>query len=240
MFRIAVLLGGILIGCLGVKAGGIDTGDDVQRIVPGIDTLAPTLENISVDCAIYEFEAAELRNTPDPPSNPPGSKDQIDRGIASITITGSPSSVNARLVLVTDSQFPLDPSYKRFRFRIEPIDPTKQVIAFVWIRDWADNAFARQIVIDPPIPSPSTDLVEVAIRVDTKEQSTVTLTNTTTKPQTITSITIGGSDKFEIISGGSNDPLILAPGETRDIVVEYSPDLSSENGDYDAVTVLTP
>ena len=69
------------------------------------------------------FKATELRNIPDPPNDPPAPTDQVDRGIASITITGAPQSVNARLVLVTDNSFPRDPAYTEFEFCIEAIDP---------------------------------------------------------------------------------------------------------------------
>lgn len=239
MFRIAVLLGAIIFGWLPATARDTGTNGHIQATTPGVDTLAPTVSGISVDCGIYEFEAAELRNLPDPPNMEPNSRDQVDRGIASISITGSPSSVNARLILVTDNQFPKDPSYKRFRFRIEPIDPSRRAIAYVWIRDWADNVLSRELIIDPPVPTTSESDIAVSIRVNTTDERVVTIKNETNVPQVIASITINGSERFVITDGGTTGAVTLSPGESRTITVEYQPDLSSEFSDRAQLTIAS-
>ena len=239
MFKYVVLLGAILLRVVPAAAGGTGTDGNVQEITPGVDTLAPTLEAISVDCGTYEFEAAELRNLPDPPNMDPNSRDQIDRGIASISLSESPRSINARLILVTDNTFPRDPAYKRFRFRIEPIDPTQRAIAFVWIRDWANNSFARELIIDPPVPAVSESDITVSVRVNTTEERTVTITNETSVPQVITSIVINGSERFVITDGGTSGAVTLSPGESRTITVAYEPDLTSEDSDEAQLEIVS-
>jgi len=239
MFRHA--LGVALLACAtAIASAGGGVRDDVQNIIPGIDTLPPQVQQTAVTCTTVELLASEIRNTPEPPADPPGSGDQIDRGIASITINGSPASVNARLILITDTGFPKDPSYKEFAFRIEPIDPSKRAIAYVWIRDWAGNVAGREVIIEPKVPTPSTDAVTVETRANTTVDQTITLTNTTSEPQTISSITLSNGQRFEIISGGTSSTIVLGPGETREIIVRYAPDLSSENGDQGTILITTP
>jgi hypothetical protein len=222
-------------------AGGSDASAKRLIIDPGIDTLPPQVTITTRDCGKVTLEATEVRNIPNPPTTPPGPNDQVDRGIASITITGAPSSYNARLVLVTDQNFPRDPSYKNFVFRIEAIDASKKAVAFVFVRDWADNATSMEITIEPQIPTPSTDLVDVKMRVNQTKDTTFTITNSTAQPLTISSITLNGSAKFTIVSGGTATPITLAAGEVRTITVRYAPDASGgTGGDQANVVISTP
>lgn len=239
MFRYALGVALLAWSAVVASAGG-GVHDGVQNIIPGIDTLPPQLQQTTATCTVVELVAREIRNTPDPPANPPGSGDQVDKGIASITINGTPASVNARLVLVTDNTFPKDPSYKEFVFRIEAIDPSKRATAYVWIRDWAGNVSGQEVIIEPKVPTPSNDAITVVTRANTSVEQTVTISNTTTQPQTISSITLSNGQRFEIVSGGTSSTIVLGPGETREIVVRYSPNVASEAGDTGTLLIATP
>lgn len=239
MFRIALGIALLAWSAVVASAGG-GVHDNVQNIIPGVDTLPPQVLQTTASCTVVEMVAREIRNTPDPPADPPGSGDQIDKGIASITINGTPLPVNARLILVTDNSFPKDPSYKEFTFRIEAIDPSKRAVAYVWIRDWAGNVAGQEVIIEPKVPTPSTDAITVTTRANTTTEQTITVSNTTSQPQTISSITLSNGDRFEIISGGTSSTIVLGPGETREIVVRYSPNVASESGDNGTLLIATP
>ena len=230
----------LFIGVLGAGSGVSLVAADVQNIVPGVDTLAPQMTKDYEGCGVYEFVAKEIRNMPDPPTAPPKDGDQVDKGIASITISGAPTSVNARLILVTDDNFPKDPSYKEFVFRIEPIDPSKKAVAYVWVRDWAGNVAGQEVTIDPAVPSSSDDQVAVESRVNTPINYTITLRNTTAEVQTVNAIELSGSARFAISSGGTVSTITMAPGTQRLVTVAYTPDLTSEAGDQATLHVRTP
>jgi len=238
MKKAATLTLALSLCAVAVIAGG--GSGDIQNIIPGVDTLAPQMTNAYQGCGVYEFKATEIRNSPDPPTAPPHSNDQVDKGIASVTISNAPASVNARLILVTDDSFPKDDSYKEFIFRIEPIDPSKKAIAYVWVRDWAGNVNGQEIVIEPAVPSSSDDALDLEARVNTPITYNVTLSNNTAEVQEINEIAISGAPTFSITSGGTAIPVMLPAGQKRIVTVLYTPNLASESGDAAELNVRTP
>lgn len=243
MIRRALLPIAFSVLALAIPAGGVTAMDDVQSTPPGIDTARPGLIKTYLGCGVYEFEATEITNIPDPPRNPPLATDQVDRGIASITMSSQPASQNAKLTLITDQSFPKDPSYKRFKFRVEPIDKTKRATAFIFVRDWAEpnsNVTTQEIIIEPAVPTVSEDNVTMTGRANTTVTHTITIRNTTSEPQTISAISISGSPLFVLQSGGTATSITLAPGETRTVVISYTPNVNSEAGDAAQVLMTTP
>jgi len=230
----------VLALCVAFVAGGTTASSKALIVDPGVDTLAPQVTIVSRDCGKVCLQATETRNIPNPPTDPPGPTDQVDRGIASITITGAPSSYNARLILVTDNSFPRDPAYYTFDFCVEAIDASQKAVAYIFVRDWADNFYSIEVTIEPQIPTPSTDLINTSAKVNETKDESFTITNTTGQPMTISSITINGSGKFTIVEGGSAGTITLAPGEVRTIKVRYTPDASSVDGDEATVVIATP
>lgn len=209
-----------------------------QSLIPSIDTMPPVLSRTSLGCGVYEFTATDTRNIPDPPTDPPRANDQVETGIASISISDNPRSDNARLTLVTDVQFPRVNAYKRFVFRVEPIDKTKRATVYLFVRDHASNLASQQLVIEPSLPQTSVRDVTMTLRVGRRETRTITLTNSTTAAQTVQSIVLQGSLRMSILSGGTT-PLTIQAGSTHDVVIAYDPTLASEAGDEATLIITT-
>lgn len=220
---------------VGVLGAAIMQG---QSIIPSIDTMPPVLSRTDVGCGVYEFTATELRNIPDPPYDPPRPNDQVETGIASVSIFDNPRSVNAKLTLITDVQFPRVDPYKRFVFRVEPLDKTKRATIFLFVRDHAGNLASQQLVIEPTLPVFSTTEVNVSLRVNQHAERTITLRNATTQPQVLQTLSLSGSGRMSIVSGGTV-PLTIPAGGTHDVVIAYDPILASEAGDEATLTVTT-
>ncbi len=241
MMRRALLLFAILVCAAAIPSGSILAFQQMQSTPVGMDTAPPKVTQTAVDCGVIQYEATELFNVPDPPVTPPLPTHQIDKGIASITMSAVPASVNARLVLVTAQSFPKDPSYKRFTFRVEAIDKTKRATAFVSVRDWNEptqNVTTIEVIIEPSIPTLSDNSVTLTARANNTVTYTVTVRNSTTAPIVVNAIELTGSALFTLTSGGGTN-ITLAPGETRQVVVSYTPNLQSEAGDNASLSIRT-
>jgi len=221
-------------------AMSIAKADETQSIRPGIDTLPPLILQTSIGCGSRTIDITETRNFPDPPAQQPGERDQIDRGIAGIRFAPVPSPLNARLVLVTDTQFPQDPAYTRFTVRVEAIDRSREARAVLEVRDFGSNVRTQEVVIPPSTPTMSTPLLSVGmIPVGSVETRPVTVTNLTGAPTMITSVRLARANAFSILSGGTPPNIPLNVGESHTVLVRYTPTLTSEAGDVDTVVVET-
>lgn len=241
MMRRALLLFAVLVCAMIVPGGGVLAFQEIQKLAVGIDTMPPKVTRTAVDCGVAEYTATELFNVPDPPQDPPLPTHQVDKGIASITMSAVPASVNARLVLVTAQNFPNDPSYKTFVFRVEAVDKTKRATAFVSVRDWStpnQNVTTIEVIIEPSIPTVSDNSVALTARANNTVTYTVTLQNSTSVPMTINTIELTGSALFSLTTGGGTG-ITLAPGESRQVVISYTPNLQSEAGDAGTLWVRT-
>ncbi|MBI2794562.1 MAG: hypothetical protein HYX66_07945 [Ignavibacteria bacterium] len=242
MMRRALLLFAILVCAVAIPNGNVLAFQQTQSIPAGMDTMPPKVTQTAVGCGFVEYEATELFNVPNPPKKPPLPTNQVDRGIASITMSATPNSVNARLVLVTAQSFPPDSlSWKQFIFRVEAIDKTKRATAFVSVRDWnapTANVTSVEVIIEPSIPTLSDNSVTLTARANNTVTYTVTVRNSTTAPIVVNAIELTGSALFTLTSGGGTN-ITLAPGETRQVVVSYTPNLQSEAGDNASLSIRT-
>ena len=207
---------------------------------PGVDTLPPTITVTAQGCGSRLLLAEEKRNSPDPPGSLPGENDQIDRGVASIAFMNDPIAVNLRIVLITDTQFPQTPSRKSFIARIELIDPSKPGSGVVIVSDFAGNAETRLVNISATTPATNTQQIEAGtIYVGTTSMQTLTVTNTTGAPMTLSNIRMQTGSRFTITQGAVPPSVTLAPNATHNVIVSYQPTLASESGDVDALLVTT-
>jgi len=207
---------------------------------PGVDTLPPTVAVTAQGCGTRMILAEEKRNTPDPPNSLPGQDDQLDRGIASISFLSDPIAVNLRIVLITDTQFPQTPSYKTFVARVELIDPTMTGSGVVVVRDFAGNAETRLINIAATRPALSSQQIQTGIvYVGASSTQTLTITNTTGAPMTLSNIRLQTGTRFTITQGAVPPSVVLQPNATHNVVVSYTPTLDSESGDADALNVTS-
>lgn len=229
--------------CLAIAsltALSIANADETQSTRPGIDTLPPLVVQAATGCGVRTVEITETRNFPDPPAQQPGERDQIDRGIAGIRFAPVPSPLNARLVLVTDTEFPQDPAYTRFTVRVEAIDKSREARAVLEVRDFGSNVRTQEIVIPPSTPTMSTQLLSVGmIPVGNVETKAVSVTNLTGAPTMITGVRLARASAFSILDGGTPPNIPLNVGESHTVLVRYTPTLASEGGDIDTVIVDT-
>ncbi|MBN9400784.1 MAG: choice-of-anchor D domain-containing protein ['Candidatus Kapabacteria' thiocyanatum] len=211
-----------------------------------LDTLPPQFTRTSV-CGDYSYEVTELRNIPDPPRTPSHDSDQVETGISEIDFNPDPAAVstNYRIVLETDTQFPRSPSYKRFRFRLEVIDKSKDAVAYLYFRDYADNLsydtvyyYADKISITP-------NPVDMGrIRVGTSQQQNIVIKNTSSGPVTLTSAILKSATDFVITAGAiTGAPVVLQAGEEHTLTVTYTANTETTkydepNADWDIDTVL--
>lgn len=206
----------------------------------GVDTLPPTMTVTAQGCGTRMILAEEMRNTPNPPHSLPNGDDQIDRGISSISFLADPKPVNVRIVLITDNQFPIAPSYKSFIARVELIDPSKQGSGVVAVRDFAGNIETRLVTIASTTPTASKTQIEAGtVFVGTTVSETITITNNTGAVATITDIHLQNGANFTITQGAIPPVLTLPVNGTHNITVTYKPTLTSEAGDADNLIVVS-
>jgi hypothetical protein len=191
-----------------------------------IDTMPPVIKGDSL-CGDYTFEATEIRNIPDPPVIPP-TKDsaQIESGIAVIDTVEGGGSFNYRLVLVTDDNFPSDlaASYKKFSYRWEVIDKSKDAYCVYFVQDWWGNVtrdtcwyFADKLTIAP------NPLNFGKIRLGTKARADVTITNNSDAEVTLTQTRLALGTHYAIVAGGIVPPnsIKVAAKASHVVTVEY-------------------
>jgi hypothetical protein len=204
-----------------------------------VDTLPPVL-TFTEECGDYTYEATELRNIPDPPLPEPIDTDQVDQGIADIQFVQEANNYNYQIVLVTEG-FPRNPSHKRFSFRLEVIDKSKDAYAEFYVQDWFDNFtydtvqfFADDIAFNPA------SLKFGELRLGTKKQMDVTITNNSPGPVTLTESRLETGTYYTIVSGVLPPTVTLAPNEKHTITVEYDGrrDTRDVTKDFDTDTLI--
>lgn len=184
-----------------------------------LDTLAPVLKLDSL-CGDWTIEATELRNIPDPPRTPPGDGDQVETGISTIELL--PESQNYTLQFITDptGDFPRDGSWKRFTFKLNVVDKSKDAVGYVRVIDYADNItldtvtyFADKLVFSP------TPLDFGRIRLNTTRTQNLTITNNSDGNVIVNAMTFATA-KFRVANAPAL-PFTLAPRASQAIGIEY-------------------
>ena len=214
-------------------------GDNTQAVEPGIDTMRPVLTVQSLPCGVREYTATETRNIPNPPRATPNETDQVERGILSIRLALDPQANNVRLTLINPTAFPKTPLVASATFEVSLIDASKPGTAVVEVRDWANNLTSSNVNIAAATPTASAKAINVGqINVGQNGQGTVTITNNTGGPMTLTGISLQTGTRFAITAGGNTPQPIASPG-THTIAFSYTPVAGSEAGDADVLTVST-
>lgn len=214
-------------------------GDSPLVVPPGIDTMPPVVSSQSLPCGVRDYTTTESRNIPDPPRQVPNERDQVERGIQSIRLALDPSPSNVRMVLVNPATFPQDPKVTTATFRVELIDASRAGSGVVVVRDWANNATRQEVSISAATPTASAAAINVGlITVGQVGQGTVTITNNTDGPMTLTSITLTSGARFAITAGGTT-PVNLGIGQSQVVAFSYTPIVGSEAGDADVLRVET-
>lgn len=185
-----------------------------------LDTMPPVLKK-SVDCGDWTFDATELRNIPDPPTTPPGDSDQVETGISTIELL--PESQNYTLQLITDpaGDFPRENSWRRYTFKLNVADKSKDAVGYVRVIDYADNItldtvyyFADKLSFSP------TPVNFGRIRLGTKATRTITITNTSDGEVKLTELRFRG-DRFKVINGIVPPIVTLAARASHTVEIEY-------------------
>jgi len=209
-------------------------------IVAGVDKLAPQFTRVARTCGTWQYTTTERRNIPDPPTNPPAASDQVDRGLKNIALSADPRNKNVRLTLVTDSFFPKDNPYKTFVFEVSLVDPSKDGYAVILMTDWMDNMSFDTLSIPATSPALSSTSVDHGlVRIDRTDRKTITLTNTTGQPLSITSIAIAGGTSYQVASGGTPPAFMLPVGGSHDVVVEFKPTAPATGAVNDQLVITT-
>lgn len=209
------------------------------------DTMRPLFKQ-TVDCGDWTVDVTELRNIPDPPLPVPKDSDQVETGVAEIRFmddTVGRVSTNYDLVMVTDQNDPLprDPSYKKFQFKVNVIDKSKDAIAYIYIKDWANNVsydtvfyFADKVTFNP------TPVDFGRVRVGRKVQQSVKISNASDSKISITSVKLKTGSTYSII-GTQIPPAIDIPAKgSVDVVIEYDAkeETTDPATDFDIDTVI--
>lgn len=185
------------------------------------DTMPPELKVDSL-CGDYTYSATEYRNIPDPVLPTPKDSDQVETGIARIDTLEGSNSFNYRLVLVTDQVFPRDPSYRKFDFRWEVIDKSKDAYAIFFVQDYADNAtldtifyFADRISFNP-------DPINFGkLRLGSKKTLKATVKNSSTGDVVVREARMKDGTYFTLLAGALPPEITLKPQETHEFTIEY-------------------
>lgn len=234
-----------------VKFGGYVNGNgtfdsygypllDIAAQPSGIDTVAPVIVRGGSDCSVASFEVTERRNTPDPPRTAAQAWDQVDLGIAEISL--EPGADNCRLVYVTDPTPTFDtlPSYKQFTCRLQVIDPSRGGSATVRVVDLAGNVATESFVFaGSTLTGPAGIIDRGDRRLGEPDTVGVAITNSFTQPVTITSIVKESGTRFSIVDGGTPPAITVQPGQTHVVRVAYAADTeSTDPARADSCTLL--
>jgi hypothetical protein len=194
-----------------------------------------------MNCGTLSAEATELRNNPNPPRTPARDTDQVDKGIAEIDTVAGEGSYNYRIVLVTDTELPRVPSYKRFRFNCEVIDRSKPAYCVYFVRDWANNVTIDTLRYDPPSLTLAPDVVRFGERpLNSPDTISVTITNSGVTPLIITSTTLEIGQRYTLLDAVAAPGITLNPGQPHTLKVVYHADEETQNveTDLDTDTVI--
>ncbi len=201
-----------------------------------LDTLPPVVTG-TMNCGTLSAEATELRNNPNPPRTPARDTDQVDKGIAEIDTVAGEGSYNYRIVLVTDTELPRVPSYKRFRFNCEVIDRSKPAYCVYFVRDWANNVTIDTLRYDPPSLTLAPDVVRFGERpLNSPDTISVTITNSGVTPLIITSTTLEIGQRYTLLDAVAAPGITLSPGQLHTLKVVYSADEETQNVETDLDT----
>lgn len=192
------------------------------RPTTSVDTLPPLLTSTDL-CGDFTYEATELRNIPDPPLATPRDTDQVETGVFSIDTVFGSNSTNYRLVYITaDPPLPKDNSYKRFSFKWEVIDKSKDAYCEFDVTDWAGNFtrdtiqyFAPKLSFEPPI------LDFGKLRLGTNKTLQLTIRNTTGGNIELRRSRVLAGTYFSITANGIPPAVTLKDGETVTLDVTY-------------------
>ena len=217
-------------------------GDNVQAVVPGIDTMPPVVTSQSLPCGVREFTATETRNIPDPPRQTPQERDQVETGIASVRLAFDPQPVNIRLEALTPATFTKDPKVAQATWRVVLIDASKPGDCVVEVRDFKGNITTRRVQIAAATPTGSATSIDVGlVKVgDPAKGGQLTVTNNTDGPMTLTNIALQTGSVFTITAGGTGTgPINLAVGASHNVAFAYNPVATAAGNDTDVLTVTT-
>lgn len=200
---------------------------------PSVDTLPPEVTG-TMNCGTFFGVATEFRNIPDPPRSPAIDSDQVETGVAYIdTIPGS-GSYNYRVVILTDTVLPREPSYKRVDYRVEVIDPTKDAFCVYGVYDWADNvAFDTLHHTAPSLTASPTTIDFHVARVGERKQDGAWITNTCPVRISIQRVDLKYARSFAISYVSKALPYDLEPGDSLYVMINYLANRETESIDLD-------
>lgn len=200
---------------------------------PSVDTLQPEVTG-TMDCGTFFGVATEFRNIPDPPRSPAIDSDQVETGVAYIDTIPGAGSFNYRVVIVTDSVLPKEPSYKRVDYRVEVIDPTKDAYCVYGVYDWADNVALDTLSYTAPSLTASPSTIDFRIRrVGERKQDGAWITNTCPVRITIQRIDLKHARSFELSYVTKTLPTDLEPGDSMYVMITYLANRETESIDLD-------
>jgi len=207
------------------------------------DTMRPLFTQTS-DCGDWTINVTELRNIPDPPLAVPKDSDQVETGVSEIDFVADSIgriSTNYEIVLITDQQLPRDPSYKRFTFQMKVVDKSKDAIAYIYIKDWANNItydtvfyYADKITFNP------TPLDFGRVRVGRKVQLPLTISNASDSKVSIKSVKLTATSAYTIV-GTQIPPVVdIDPRGSIQLTVEYDAkeETTDPLTDFDVDTII--
>ncbi|RPI66402.1 MAG: choice-of-anchor D domain-containing protein, partial [Ignavibacteriae bacterium] len=204
------------------------------------DTMPPGLTS-RLDCGDARYVATELRNIPDPVSAVPLDSDQVESGIAEIdTVTGS-NSFNYMLILVTDTVLPRDPSYKRFAFRWEVIDRSRDAYCDFYVRDWYGNITTDTIRYSAPKLTISPDVINFGEQqLGASDTMTVTITNASSQPVSLLNASLEIGDYYSIIGKTFPPTFVLQPNASTTVSIRYDArrETNDVRADFDHDTMM--
>lgn len=197
------------------------------------DTLPPELYKTG-DCGDYDLRTTEFRNgkVGDDPR-------QVDQGVQSIELVEG--SYNYNLVMI-DSLITYPPMYE-VRFALKLIDRTQKGYALLAILDRAGNFTLDSVFYNPAgftvTPNP---IAFGNVRLKTTKSQTIKLTNSSDSVIQVKQISLLKGTYYKIVSGGAPPEFNILPGETHDVVIEYTPlveGITPDQKDFDSLLVQT-
>lgn len=234
-----VRFGGYVYGYGAVDAYGWMMASAARPSSP-LDTLPPVL-SVASDCGDATYEATELRNIPDPPMATPRDSDQVESGIAEIDTVFGANSYNYMLRLVTDTVLPKAPSYKRFTFRWDVIDRSRDAYCVFYVKDWYGNMAYDTVTYTANQLELSSDTMAFGEQLPgSKDTMEVRILNPELVPIRLLETKLAINSYYRIIAGAIPPDIELAPNATHTIKVEYDAQRETNNveEDFDLDTLI--